>query len=193
MAPRVEDRAIDDASTDLPPVTLILGGARSGKSARAESLVTRGFGRHWDGGLYVATARIGDDEMAARVREHRARRGGSWTTLEEPVALADVLRDNVTARCPALVDCLTLWLTNVMLSDRDPDQESRRLIDGLGGLDGPVVLVSNEVGLGIVPDNALARAFRDHAGYLNQRIAAAAQRVEFIAAGLPLTLKNEQT
>ena len=191
MAPRVEDRAINDDSTDLPPVTLILGGARSGKSARAEALITRGIGVYWDDGLYVATARIGDDEMATRVREHQARRGDSWTTVEEPLALAEVLRDNVTARRPALVDCLTLWLTNVMLSDRDPDQESRRLIESLGILDGPVVFVSNEVGLGIVPDNALARAFRDHAGQLNQRIAAAAQRVEFIAAGLPMTLKNE--
>ncbi len=192
MAPRVEDRAIEDVSTDLPAVSLVLGGARSGKSARAESLITRGIGVHWDDGLYIATARIGDAEMATRVREHQARRGASWTTIEEPLALCEILRDHVTARRPTLVDCLTLWLTNVMLSDRDPDRESRNLIEGLSALSGPVIFVANEVGLGIVPDNALARAFRDHAGRLNQRIAAVAQRVEFIAAGLPVTLKNEQ-
>ena len=191
MATRVEDRAINDATTTLPSITLILGGARSGKSAHAESLITRGIGAHWDEALYIATAQQGDAEMATRIRDHQARRGTAWTTIEEPLALADDLRQNVAARRPALVDCLTLWLTNVMLSDRDPDQEGTNLIDSLPDLTGPVVFVSNEVGLGIVPDNALARAFRDHAGRLNQRIAAAAQRVEFIAAGLPLTLKNE--
>lgn len=195
MAPRVEDRAIMDSaygdSTDLPPVTLILGGARSGKSAHAESLIMRGIGVHWDDALYIATAQQGDAEMAARIRAHQARRGANWATVEEPLALTAALRENTSARRPALVDCLTLWLTNVMLSDRNPDQAGTELIDSLPELAGPVVFVTNEVGLGIVPDNALARAFRDHAGRMNQRIAAAAQRVEFIAAGLPLILKNE--
>ncbi len=195
MAPRVEDHAIIDSPRDsitaLPPITLILGGTRSGKSAHAESLITRGIGMHWNDALYIATAQIGDAEMAVRIHNHQARRGANWTTIEEPLALARTLRKEISARRPALVDCLTLWLTNIMLSDHDPYKEEAELIGSLAELAGPVVFVSNEVGLGIVPDNALARAFRDHAGRLNQHIAAAAQRVEFIAAGLPVTLKNE--
>jgi adenosylcobinamide kinase/adenosylcobinamide-phosphate guanylyltransferase len=195
MAPRVEDHAIIDSPRDsitaLPPITLILGGTRSGKSAHAESLITRGIGVNWNDALYIATAQIGDAEMAVRIHDHKARRGANWTTIEEPLALACTLREKLSARRPALVDCLTLWLTNVMLSDHDPYQEVAELIGSLAELAGPVVFVSNEVGLGIVPNNALARAFRDHAGRLNQHIAAAAQRVDFIAAGLPVTLKNE--
>ena len=195
MAPRVEDRAIidspRDSTTALPPITLILGGTRSGKSAHAESLITRGIGIDWNDALYIATAQIGDAEMAVRIHNHQARRGANWITIEEPLALARTLREEISARRPALVDCLTLWLTNIMLSDHDPYKEEAELIGSLAELAGPVVFVSNEVGLGIVPDNALARAFRDHAGRLNQHIAAAAQRVDFIAAGLSVTLKNE--
>lgn len=168
----------------LPPITLILGGARSGKSVLAERLIA---GRP---AVYLATAQAFDDEMAERLRLHRARRGANWTTVEEPLDLAAALRLHSAAGRPILVDCLTLWLSNVMLAERDAAAACANLAETLPGLPGPVVLVANEVGLGIVPDNALARAFRDHAGMLNQRLAAIAGRVVFVAAGLPLTLKE---
>ena len=174
-------------SPALPKVTLVLGGARSGKSRFAEGLIAVHPGRP----VYLATAEPGDAEMAARIRRHQARRGDGWTTLEEPLdlprALASATRDNGTV----LVDCLTLWLSNLMAADRYVERETQALLDALPKLQAPVVFVSNEVGLGIVPDNALARAFRDHAGLLHQSIAAAADRVYFIAAGLPLLLKKE--
>jgi adenosylcobinamide kinase / adenosylcobinamide-phosphate guanylyltransferase len=175
-------------SPALPKVTLVLGGARSGKSRFAEGLLAARPGRP----VYLATAQAGDAEMAARIRRHRARRGDAWTTLEEPLdlprALASATRDNAAV----LVDCLTLWLSNLMAADRNVERETQALLDVLPKLQAPVVFVSNEVGLGIVPDNALARAFRDHAGFLHQAIAAAADRVYFIAAGLPLLLKKEE-
>jgi adenosylcobinamide kinase/adenosylcobinamide-phosphate guanylyltransferase len=175
----------------LPPVTLVLGGASSGKSTHAENLIESGFGTLWQGATYVATADAGDSEMIDRIRRHQERRGTRWQTVEEPLALAYALTRHAAADQPILVDCLTLWMTNVMLAERDPSRETQHLVDSLTGLDGPVVFVSNEVGLGIVPDNALARAFRDHSGKLNQAIADIAGRVQFIAAGLPLTLKDE--
>ncbi len=209
--------------TGGPAVTLVLGGARSGKSAYAEALL--------GGGTYLATATAGDAEMAARIAAHRARRGQAWRTVEEPLELAAAL-----AKCegPVLVDCLTLWLTNIMQTGRNVDAQTQALvaalqdIDRIGidrthdqsresalhvkaradspawriaegdstqpgsGLAGPVVLVSNEVGQGIVPDNALAREFRDRAGRLNQEVAAVAGRVVLVAAGLPLVLKGEK-
>ena len=175
-------------SPALPKVTLVLGGARSGKSRFAEGLIAAHPGRP----VYLATAQAGDTEMAERIRRHRARRGEVWTTLEEPLelprALASVPRDNGAV----LVDCLTLWLSNLMAADRNPERETQALLNVLPKLEAPVVFVSNEVGLGIVPDNALARAFRDHAGLLHQSIAAAADRVYVIAAGLPLLLKGER-
>jgi adenosylcobinamide kinase/adenosylcobinamide-phosphate guanylyltransferase len=171
----------------LPRATFILGGARSGKSRFAERLVEAHPGAH----VYLATAEPGDAEMAERIRRHRARRGAGWTTVEEPMdlprALAAAAQDNVAV----LVDCLTLWLGNLMAAGRDIERETQALIEALPRLAGPVVLVSNEVGLGIVPDNALARAFRDHAGLLHQSVAAAADRVYVMAAGLPLLLKKE--
>src|SRR5215468_10524242 len=174
-------------SPALPKVTLVLGGARSGKSRFAEGLIAGHPGRP----IYLATAVAGDPEMAERIRRHRERRGVGWTTLEEPLdlprALASATRDNGAV----LVDCLTLWLSNLMAADRNVERETHALIECLPKLGVPVVFVSNEVGLGIVPDNALARAFRDHAGFLNQAIAAAADRVYFVAAGLPLLLKKE--
>ncbi len=128
--------------------------------------------------------------MAARVTLHRERRGPRWTTIEEPLDLAGKIIAEARAERPILVDCLTLWLSNVMLAERDADAEIERLLAALGGARGPLVLVANEVGLGIVPENALARAFRDHAGRLNQRVAATADRVVFLAAGLPMVLKD---
>ena len=173
----------------LPLVTLVLGGARSGKSAYAESLIapTSGMGGR---GLYIATAEAGDGEMAERIRRHQARRGSAWTTVEEPLRLADALRRFCDPGRPVLVDCLTLWLSNVMAAERDVDAEVAALAEGLGDLAGAVVLVSNEVGLGLVPATPLGRAFRDHAGRLNQAVAQRADRVVFVAAGLPLALKD---
>ena len=169
----------------LPPVTLVLGGARSGKSTYAERLI-EATGR----GVYIATAEAFDDEMRDRIGTHQQRRGAGWHTLEEPLDLCGALVRASDIGAPALVDCLTLWLSNLMAADKEIDQEALRLIETLQNLNVPVVMVSNEVGLGIVPDNKLARDFRDHAGLLNQQVAAMADRVVFIAAGLPLTLKE---
>ncbi len=166
-------------------VTLVLGGARSGKSRYAESLVT-GFAPPW---LYVATAEARDDEMAARIAAHRARRGPGWRTVEAPRDLADALAA-VPVGNAVLVDCLTLWLTNLMLNDADVAAEALRLDGVLARARMPIVLVSNEVGAGIVPDNALARTFRDAQGRLNQQIAARADRVVLMVAGLPLVVKG---
>jgi adenosylcobinamide kinase / adenosylcobinamide-phosphate guanylyltransferase len=167
--------------------TLVLGGARSGKSAFAEKLVG-------DSGLakvYLATATAGDDEMKLRIARHRTQRGEGWTTVEEPLALVDALTREATRGRAVLVDCLTLWLSNLMLAERDPDVEARRLTRFLGVARYPVVLVSNEVGLGLVPDTPLGRRFRDAQGRLNQTVAALVPNVVFIAAGLPLWLKNQ--
>jgi adenosylcobinamide kinase/adenosylcobinamide-phosphate guanylyltransferase len=164
---------------------LILGGARSGKSRFAEEVVTRT-------GLpaaYVATAEIRDDEMAARIARHRDRRDAGWTTVEEPLELTDRLAGLADPGRVVLVDCLTLWLSNVMEAGRDVAAESARLADMLRTARGPIVLVSNEVGSGIVPMNALARRFADEQGRLNQTVAAAVKTVFLVAAGLPLRLK----
>ena len=169
----------------LPRITLVLGGARSGKSAYAEALVDGCAGQP----IYLATAAAGDAEMAERIAHHRARRGHRWQTVEEPLELANALSRVATPAHAVLVDCLTLWLSNLYGAGRDMVDETNGLIHTLNGTAGPVVLVSNEVGLGIVPDNALARRFRDDAGRLNQAVAAVADRVVFVAAGLPLTLK----
>jgi adenosylcobinamide kinase/adenosylcobinamide-phosphate guanylyltransferase len=170
----------------LPPLTLVLGGARSGKSRHAEALIEAAAPE----ALYLATAQPLDGEMAERIRRHRARRGARWTTREEPLDIAAVLREMAQPEKPILLDCLTLWLSNLLVAGRDADGAIAGLLAVLPALGGPVVFVANEVGLGIVPDNALARTFRDHAGRLNQAVAAQAQRVVFLAAGLPLTLKD---
>lgn len=169
----------------LPPVTLVLGGARSGKSRYAEQLVERQPGA-W---IYVATAEAGDDEMAARIRRHQARRGARWRTIEAPLALTTTLSQAAAPAAAVLVDCLTLWLANLLGAGRDVEAEVAGLIAALPGLGGPVVFVSNEVGLGIVPEGELARRFRDHAGRLHQGIAAAAQSVAFMVAGIALMVK----
>jgi adenosylcobinamide kinase/adenosylcobinamide-phosphate guanylyltransferase len=166
--------------------TLVLGGARSGKSAFAEKMIG-------DSGLtriYLATATADDDEMRNRIAHHRMQRGDGWTTVEEPLALVDALTREATHGRAVLVDCLTLWLSNLMLGERDPDVEARRLTRFLGVAKYPVVLVSNEVGLGLVPETPLGRNFRDAQGRLNQIVAAAVPHVVFIAAGLPLWLKR---
>ena len=166
-------------------LTLVLGGARSGKSRYAESLITA-CAPPW---IYVATAQAGDDEMAERIAAHRARRGAGWQTIEAPHDLAGAV-DAVSLHASLLVDCLTLWLTNRMLAKADLDAEIPRLEQALAHRTGAAVLVSNEVGYGIVPDNALARGFRDAQGRLNQRLAARADRVVLVVAGLPLVVKG---
>lgn len=167
-------------------VVLVLGGARSGKSRHAEGLVTAAP-RPW---IYVATAQALDGEMVERIRHHQAQRIPGWTTVEEPLDLPGALRRHATAGATVLVDCLTLWLSNLMGEGRDLEAETAALVAALDAVDGSVVFVANEVGLGIVPDNPLARAFRDAAGRLNQAVAARADRVLFVVAGLAMTVKG---
>jgi adenosylcobinamide kinase/adenosylcobinamide-phosphate guanylyltransferase len=168
----------------LPQLTLVLGGARSGKSRHAEALI-EALPAPW---AYIATAQAYDDEMRARIAEHRARRSQDWRTVDAPMALPEALRA-VPSGQPVLVDCLTLWLTNLILAERDIAIATGELMAACREAQGPVVLVSNEVGLGIVPENALARRFRDEAGRLHQRLASQAERVVFMVAGLPMQVK----
>jgi adenosylcobinamide kinase/adenosylcobinamide-phosphate guanylyltransferase len=170
----------------LPRLTLVLGGVRSGKSRHAERLLL-GSGL---APVYVATAQAIDTEMAARIARHRACRGASWRTVEEPLDLIGALGRECAADRAVLVDCLTLWLTNLMVAARPVAAETARLVELLPNLPGTLVLVSNEVGLGVVPADAMGRTFIDHAGWLHQRIAEQADLVVFMAAGLPLHLKS---
>jgi adenosylcobinamide kinase/adenosylcobinamide-phosphate guanylyltransferase len=172
------------AASGSARLTLVLGGARSGKSRYAESLVTA-LPAPW---IYVATAEARDAEMAERIAAHQARRGAGWRTLETPRDVVGALTAHGTT--PVLVDCLTLWLANALLAGADVDAEIERLEAALEQASAPLVLVANEVGFGIVPDNALGRRFRDLQGLLNQRIAARADRVVLVVAGLPLTIKG---
>ncbi len=164
-------------------LTLVLGGARSGKSRYAEGLITA-LPPPW---TYVATAEAGDAEMVDRIAVHRARRGAGWRTVEAPHDIASLLAAD---RGTILIDCLTLWLSNRMLAGADIDADIAGLEAGLDAHPWPTVLVSNEVGFGIVPDNAAARRFRDLQGRLNQRLAARADRVVLVVAGLPLMVKG---
>ncbi len=163
---------------------LVTGGARSGKSALAEKL-TLEMGRP---AIYVATAEARDEEMALRIARHQARRGAEWRTIAAPLALVATLQETDGAG-PRLVDCLTLWLSNLMLGGHDWEAAAQDLAAVLPGLVAPVVFVTNEVGGGIVPDNALARAFRDAAGILNQTVAAACDEVWLSVCGCPLRIK----
>jgi adenosylcobinamide kinase/adenosylcobinamide-phosphate guanylyltransferase len=164
-------------------MTFVLGGARSGKSAYAERIITA-LPSPW---VYIATAHAGDDEMQARIALHRARRDERWTTVEAPIDIAGAI--DAAGKQPVLIDCLTLWLTNLLLGEHDIDSQVQSLEAALRARDGITVLVANEVGLGIVPDNALARAFRDWAGRVNQHFAARADSVVFMVAGLPMRVK----
>jgi adenosylcobinamide kinase/adenosylcobinamide-phosphate guanylyltransferase len=166
-------------------VTLVLGGARSGKSGYAESLITSGT-RPW---VYVATAEARDGEMTARIAAHKARRDEGWQTIEAPHELPEAL-DAAPAEAAVLVDCLTVWLSNVMLAEFDTEKMTERLEEALARRKGRTVLVSNEVGLSIVPDNELARRFRDSQGLLNQRLVTRATSVVFMVAGLPIYLRG---
>jgi adenosylcobinamide kinase/adenosylcobinamide-phosphate guanylyltransferase len=179
--------------------TLVFGGARSGKSAHAEALAC-GSGKEV---IYIATARAGDTEMAARIERHRLRRDCAWTTIEEPVSLGAAIAQWSAPGRLVLVDCLTVWLSNLLFSEARafPDvgeidapacvaEERARLLGALERAAGDVVLVSNEVGMGIVPQGAVSRWFVDEAGRLNQAVAARCERVLWVAAGLPLVLKG---
>jgi adenosylcobinamide kinase / adenosylcobinamide-phosphate guanylyltransferase len=166
-------------------VTFVLGGARSGKSTYAERLVEEtGLPK-----VYIATAQAFDVEMQTRITEHQSRRTG-WKTIDAPLNLADAIHTQRGQGNAVLVDCLTLWLTNLLMAEHDIASAFHVLLGILRTADHPVVLVSNEVGLGIVPENALARSFRDHTGRLHQMIAKDADQVHFIAAGLPIKLKG---
>lgn len=166
---------------------LVLGGARSGKSRFAEALIT-GFPGPY---VYVATAQILDDEMDLRIQTHRRRRGGDWETRECPLDLVPLLQELSTSKHPVLVDCLTLWMSNMLMGEEASNAESQ--VEALARmapeLPYPLVLVSNEVGGGIVPHNALARRFRDLAGFANQKLAQVCSSVTLVVAGLPLCLK----
>jgi len=177
---------LPDPAVSDPRTTLILGGAASGKSALAEQLVLRLSGRP----VYIATAQAFDTEMTGKIDVHRARRGAGWTTVEEPLDLAGAIAGADADDAVLLADCLTLWLSNLMAAERDIEVETARLIQAMQDMQGRLVLVANELGLGIVPENVMARAFRNHHGTINQAVAAAADRVIFVAAGLPLALKG---
>lgn len=164
---------------------LVLGGQRSGKSRFAEELVAKSGRRP----VYVATATAGDEEMAARIAVHRHRRGDAWTTIEAPLELPATLGSAAAADAAVLVDCLTLWVANLMAAERDIDRDTDALVAALSDAEGPVVVVSNEVGAGVIPDNPLARRYADALGTLNQRVAAAVGRVIVMAAGQPLVVK----
>ena len=166
-------------------ITFVLGGARSGKSRYAETLI----GNEPPPWIYVATAEGLDDEMARRIAKHRARRAEGWRTVEAPRDLPGALT-GVPAGAAVLIDCMTLWLANLLLAGADIEREIENLDTTLTQMPGKAVLVANEVGWGIVPDNALARDFRDLQGLLNQRLAARADRVVLMVAGLPLFLKG---
>ncbi|TWF54243.1 bifunctional adenosylcobinamide kinase/adenosylcobinamide-phosphate guanylyltransferase [Neorhizobium alkalisoli] len=167
-------------------VSLVLGGARSGKSSYSERVaIATGLEKH-----YVATGRAYDAEMEARIAAHRTDRGEGWETHETPLDLVGTLRSINAPDNVILIDCLTLWITNLMMEDADIDAEGASLLAHLRECSARVILVSNEVGLGIVPENRMAREFRDHAGRLHQRIAAEADEVFFVAAGLPLKMKG---
>ncbi len=175
----------------------VIGGARSGKSAFAQRHVEARVARDRLAPIFVATAEAYDDEMGARIAAHVAARvvdpGAPWRTIEAPYELAETVAEQAAPGRIVLVDCLTLWLSNRLLRGDDIEAASDALLASLAGAGGPVVLVSNEVGFGIVPDNALARRFRDAQGRLNQAVAAVCGSVVLVAAGLPLVLKGSSS
>lgn len=171
----------------MSPLTLILGGARSGKSRRAETLARESGSEV----VYLATAEPIDDEMAARIARHREDRAAhGWTTVEEPLALAETLTREARPGRIVLVECLTTWLTNLMVHECDIDDATSDLLAWCDAPSGPAILVSNEVGFGIVPEHRMAREFRDHAGRLHQRVAERAGRLELVVAGIPMVVKG---
>lgn len=186
------DQAVENSNGHTNPHSLILGGARSGKTRRALALAEL---RRWR--IYIATAEPLDDEMRSRIQRHRAERGAGWTTAESPLALAttlarlssDIRATGRAEETAIVVDCLTLWLANLMHAEQNIERETEEFVEALSSCPAPVIIVSNEVGHGIVPENKLARDFRDAQGRLNQTVAAAAGSVEIVIAGLSMRLK----
>lgn len=168
-----------------PRNMLVLGGARSGKSRYAQQCAEAFAGEL----VFVATAQAFDDEMTERIERHRSDRGKRWRTIEEPLEIANIINRHAAPGGLVLIDCLTLWTSNLLLAERDIPEETEKLVSAIRATRGPLIFVANEVGLGIVPDNALARRFRDAAGTINQAVAHAVQEAVFMAAGLPLRLK----
>ena len=172
--------------SDSPRTTLVIGGARSGKSRHAQALAEGLAPRR----LFIATAQPFDNEMRDRIAHHQADRDSSWTTVEAPIALPAAIRAHGNGAQVVLVDCLTLWLSNLLLADADPDAAGDDLIAATAAASAPIVFVTSEVGYGIVPDNALARRFRDAAGRLNQCLAATCDATDLVVAGIPLRLRG---
>ena len=171
--------------------TFVIGGCRSGKSRHALDLAEKFDVTHH---MYIATCVPRDDEMRYRVEQHRAERGQHWSTVEEPLRLSKILRSYSSPDTVLLVDCLTLWVTNLLLAANNQDPKSfieptEELVQALKDIKGPVILVANEVGTGIVPENALARLFRDTAGFVNQHVANMADIVIWMVAGIPVKIK----
>lgn len=186
----LQDNNDPHAAARLPGLMLVLGGARSGKSHHAEMLIMGHVAATNMRPVYLATAEAGDAEMLARIAEHQDRRDTIWSTVETLLALDEAVDGHARDGRPVLIDSLTLWLSNVMHAGLDAEAETEKLLAALAAASAPIVCVSDEIGLGLVPDSALGRAFRDALGHLNQRVAAQADRVDFVAAGLPLTLKD---
>lgn len=178
------------ADTDINgQITLILGGTRSGKSSFAQALAEK----NEKSLVYIATAEAFDQEMTDRIERHQQDRGPAWQTVEESHDIAAVIAAHSSSQATLLIDCLTIWLSNLMLADSDVEAALEKLIDTLKAAPGSVILVSNEVGSGIVPESPLGRKFRDESGRMNQRLAAISDNVALIVAGLPLWLKSCQT
>lgn len=172
------------------PLIFVLGGARSGKSVFAEDLALALGQAKSSKCIYLATSQVWDEEMRARIDLHKNRRNAQWDTVEVPLELPKALLEHSYKECPILVDCLTLWLTNLMMDGQNIDAAGDELINAISSITAPIIFVSNEVGQGIVPDNKMARDFRDHAGLLHQKLTAAVDEVYFITAGLPTKLKG---
>ena len=172
-------------------IQFILGGARSGKSAHAEQLAEAHASDTGSQLIYMATAEIFDDEMRSRIQLHRDRRGPEWQLVETPLDLPEAIRTADAHNTTILVDCLSVWTTNLLIHEHDIDAARHALLDSLSGCSGRILLVASETGLGIVPDNALSRRFRDANGLVNQAVAARADEVFFVTAGLALRLKPQ--
>jgi adenosylcobinamide kinase/adenosylcobinamide-phosphate guanylyltransferase len=165
-------------------LTLVLGGARSGKSRHA-LILAMATPPPW---VYIATAQALDDEMAERIAKHKADRGSGWSTIEEPIELARAVAE-APPKSPLVIDCMTLWVSNLMIAGHDVDEAMARFVKSLDGRRAPTIVVSNEVGAGLVPETALGRAFRDQSGLVNQQLAVSAHNVLFMVAGLAMPLK----
>ena len=171
----------------MQKITLILGGTRSGKSAYGEMLALKNFSSP----IYIFTAQAWDDEMKSRIKTHKKRREGkNWKDIEAPIELGTAIKNNATSNNCILVDCLTLWLTNILLDGQDIDDAINELLLTIKACPGEIILVSSEVGLGIVPDNSIARQFRDLSGKLHQKLAMEAENVLLMVAGIPMVVKG---